>query len=100
MIIRLLIRLLLLGFLGYLLYTFWRCLLAAVTRSNSDTEQEPPPHDEMMVLDPECGNYIHQRDALSRKITGKTRYFCSRECRDAFSNRHYDESTRHPKESI
>jgi len=84
------LRLLLLLLLGYLLYNLGRHLMRAVFhesgRLNGTAEGEGDT--ETMVLDPECGNYIHPRDALSCKVSGRTYHFCSRECRDAFCGRH------------
>jgi YHS domain-containing protein len=88
MIIRLLIRLLLIGLLAYLVYTLWRSLLAAFTRS--DGGQPPvtrPEVGEPMVLDPQCGTHIPRSDALTGSVKGRTYHFCSRECRDAFCAR-------------
>lgn len=84
MIIRLLIRLILIGFLAYLVYTLWRSLIDAVKRSSEDNNQERSGRNETMVLDPQCGTHIPLNDALSRTVGGRTYHFCSRECRDAF----------------
>ncbi len=87
-------RLLLLVLLGYLLYNFGRSLFSAFFCENDEAERGSAGKKgdaEAMVLDPECGNYIHPRDALSCKVAGKTHHFCSRECRDTFCNRHRDE---------
>jgi len=87
-------RLLLLALLGYLLYNFGRSLFSAFFCENEEAEEEGKGKRgdaETMVLDPECGNYIHPRDALTGKVAGRTHQFCSRECRDAFCNRHRDE---------
>ncbi|OGR35426.1 MAG: hypothetical protein A2091_01740, partial [Desulfuromonadales bacterium GWD2_61_12] len=87
--------------LGYLLYNLGRCLLKAVFPGNAEGEAAAPDGKgevEPMVLDLECGNYIHPRDALTRSVAGQTYYFCSRECRDAFCERHRDEPTCSSKE--
>jgi len=94
-------RLLLLTVLGYLLYNLGRSLYCAVFRENCETKKADDENEgeaETTVLDLECGNYIHPRDALTRKVAGQTYYFCSRECRDAFCGRHRDEPTCRNKE--
>ena len=89
MIVRLLIRLLLIGLLAYLVYTLWRSLLGAVSGGSSDHTAPRQPRDgEPMVLDPQCGTHIPRSDALARTIDGRTYHFCSRECRDAFVAKH------------
>jgi uncharacterized protein len=45
--------------------------------------QQPPITDEL-VQDPVCGVYCPKRDALSFNWQGKTYYFCSDKCRQAF----------------
>ncbi|MGB5985048.1 MAG: hypothetical protein WBG37_07065 [Desulfobacterales bacterium] len=37
-----------------------------------------------MVQDPQCGVYFPRREAVALQHAGKTLYFCSPECRDAF----------------
>jgi uncharacterized protein len=38
-----------------------------------------------MVEDPVCRTYIPKSSAVQKTISGKTYYFCSRKCADAFS---------------
>ncbi|PIE71022.1 MAG: transcriptional regulator [Deltaproteobacteria bacterium] len=37
-----------------------------------------------MVKDPVCNVYVPKREAIREQVNGKTYYFCSPECRDAF----------------
>ena len=83
MLLRGLVRLALIALLVCLLYRFYLALRHAFRHS------EPPPPDRpaqpsTMVLDPECGNYIHEEDALHAEVAGRRCHFCSRECRDAY----------------
>ena len=39
---------------------------------------------EDMVQDPECGTYVPLGDAYKAKINGKTLYFCSKACCEAY----------------
>jgi YHS domain-containing protein len=41
--------------------------------------------DEKMVIDPHCHVYIPKREAITAKIAGKTVYFCSKECKEKYS---------------
>jgi len=79
--IRFLIFLLLI-FLGYTLFDMIRRSLTGQGR------REKPPQKtrlgEDMVRDPHCGTYLPVSDAVSARIEGKTHYFCSKECRDAY----------------
>jgi YHS domain-containing protein len=38
-----------------------------------------------MVIDPHCHVYIPKREAITAKIAGKTVYFCSKECKEKYS---------------
>jgi len=60
-----------------------RSLFHAARQRESD-HAERPRHGEEMVLDPECGTHIPRSDALSAQVAGTSRFFCSRECRDAY----------------
>lgn len=83
LLLRILLRLALVVLLGYLLYRFYLALRHAFRQSESQ-QSEKRKQAAMMVLDPECGNYIHENDALHADIAGKRHHFCSRECRDAY----------------
>ncbi|MBU1275561.1 MAG: YHS domain-containing protein [Proteobacteria bacterium] len=39
---------------------------------------------DVMVQDPQCGTYLPKQEAFSAWIDGQERFFCSKECRDAF----------------
>lgn len=87
MLLRALVRLALIALLIYLLYRFYLALRHAFRHS----EPHPPdPHarPSTMVLDPECGNYVHEYDALRADVDGRPLHFCSRECRDAYLRKH------------
>ena len=40
--------------------------------------------DDLMVKDPYCRTYVLKREALRVEQHGKTLYFCSDKCRDAY----------------
>ncbi len=53
------------------------------TRMRSGSAQ-PDEIDNLMVQDLNCQTYIPKKDAVLAEQNGKTFYFCSRECRDAY----------------
>lgn len=78
-----LIRLLLLVILFLLLKRLWTSLCGAVRDEGGlppRNETSPQP----MVRDPECGLHLPLPDALTVQTEKGLRYFCSRECRDAY----------------
>jgi len=50
----------------------------------ADKSAAPEKEGEEMVLDPVCNSYIPLSSALSLYDEGRTRYFCTAECRDKF----------------
>ena len=40
-----------------------------------------------LVRDPVCGTFVQQSRALAVHAGGRTHYFCSEKCRDAFGER-------------
>lgn len=88
LILRALIRLALLGLLAYLVYRLLRSLFHAVRQPDESGHGAHHRAGEEMVLDPECGTHIPLSDALSAQVAGAKRYFCSRECREAYLRKH------------
>jgi len=39
---------------------------------------------DVMVQDPQCGTYVPRHEAISAKVEGAERFFCSKQCRDAY----------------
>jgi YHS domain-containing protein len=78
------IKLLILGLLGFLAYTFF----VAISRSVTGGKKEVPPpktrQGEDMVQDPQCGTYVPRGDAVAKTVGGQKHYFCSARCRDEF----------------
>ena len=66
-------RYLLLLVLLYILYRLWRWLKG--------------PEEGELVKDPNCGVYIPKGKALRVDIGGRTLYFCSRRCLEAYRHR-------------
>ena len=79
------IRLLLLALLFFVAYTFSSVLLRLSPRRRQG--QRPPEKTSEgapMVQDPHCGTYVPRSEAVVKNIGGRKRYFCSKECRDAY----------------
>ncbi len=79
-------RLLLLALLAYIVYAVLRSWLGLLPPRRRSV---PPPkvrggRGEEMVRDPHCGTYLPRGDALTKSVGGRTRYFCSQKCRDAY----------------
>lgn len=50
-------------------------------------QAQPKPASGEMVLDPECKTYILKESAVTRRIGGRARHFCSKECAAAHAAR-------------
>lgn len=77
-------RLLLLALLIYLGYVFCRAFFRALPGRRPGPPPAKTRGGEEMVRDPRCGTFVPRGDALTKTVGGKTHYFCSRECRDAY----------------
>jgi YHS domain-containing protein len=81
-----LVRLLIWGLLGFVIYTVYQ----AVRRALSAPGRRPPEktsRGEEMVQDPQCGTYLPKSEACPVQIDGRIIYFCSPECQQAYRNR-------------
>ncbi len=49
--------------------------------------QQPPsvPAGGELKKDPVCGTYVSAAVSLTRKVNGQVYYFCSKECRDSYT---------------
>lgn len=82
--IRLLILALLI-FLGYTLVTaVLRSLPGRRPQDSKNGNDARAGRGEEMVKDPHCGTYVPRGEAIEGAVRGKTHYFCSRDCRDAY----------------
>lgn len=77
------IRLLLYGLLAYIGYRFFVSLLSSPKRP---TVQKQGAKDGAAAthLDPVCGIYVSEDDAIIGRLDGKRHYFCSHECLEKF----------------
>lgn len=80
MFIRGLIRLFYYAVLAYLAWTVYR-LIAGAGRKKARQPGSSPRLKGRMVKDEVCGLYLPKENALTERIGGRERYFCSKECR-------------------
>jgi uncharacterized protein len=78
------IRLLLLALLFFLGYSLYDVIFRPLSGRGKPLPKEKTSQGEDMVRDPQCGVYIPRGDAIEKVVNGKKRFFCSRECLDAF----------------
>lgn len=81
-----LVRLLIWALMGFVIYTVYQ----AVRRALGAPRQHPPEKSsrgEEMVKDPHCGTYLPKSEACPVEIDGRTVYFCSPECQQAYQQR-------------
>jgi uncharacterized protein len=75
-------KIILYGFLIYLVYLLYRFFkaLSSVKKTHSSQKRLSG----LMVKDEHCNTYLPQEDAVKEVIDGKEYYFCSNECRQKF----------------
>ncbi len=70
---------------GLFIYLLWKVLFPDHRHPQNKEPQDVKM--EVMVHDPNCNTFIPRPEALSKKIDGKTHYFCSRKCMKEFRAR-------------
>ena len=89
-----LLRLLILAVVVVLVYRAAKKWFGTGQHSASgNSARTPETVDDEMILDPECGVYFPQRDAVSLTEGNQVYYFCSNACRDRYLARHSDEAS-------
>jgi uncharacterized protein len=82
-------RLLLLAVIIYLGWRLFKNYFLAIPKQGTDISSGARSRrGEEMVLDPQCGTYLPRGDALEGRVAGEKQYFCSKECRTAYQERH------------
>ena len=61
---------------------------AALSTYRGGEQRAPRIPGEEMVQDPQCRTYVVKGRALARRIGGRTTYFCSAGCADAYERDH------------
>lgn len=82
------LRLLLLAIIIYLGYRLFKSYFLEIPKKGTDISTARSPRGEEMVLDPQCGTYVPRGDALEGTVDGQKHYFCSKECRKTYQDRH------------
>jgi len=71
-----------------LLFWLFSALVKLFRGSSRRRSARPAPEKteagEEMVQDPHCGTYVPRSLAVEKVIEGRTCYFCSEKCRDAY----------------
>jgi uncharacterized protein len=79
------IKLLILFLIGYLALKAVRGVFGHTPQTRMPSGYgQPDESDDLMVQDLNCLTYISKRDAVRAEQSGKTLYFCSEKCRDAY----------------
>lgn len=78
------IKLLILGLLGFLAYTFFTAVTRSMPGGKKDVPRPKSRQGEDMVQDPQCGTFVPRGDAVEKTVRGQKYYFCSARCRDEF----------------
>ncbi len=81
------VRLLLLGVVGFLLYLLLRAAVAAFLagfRGPARPAGAPRAIRDELVKDPVCETYVPRRSAVARTVASATYYFCSTACAEKF----------------
>ncbi len=82
-------RLILIAVLVMIAYFTVKSFFRPVKKPKPKPDLPSPGKDDAseMVQDPECGTYIPIESADKAVINGRTYYFCSQECREAFQRK-------------
>ncbi|RJQ85536.1 MAG: hypothetical protein C4519_03195 [Desulfobacteraceae bacterium] len=79
------IRLLILIIIAVVAYRAVKSWLGGPSRQQVRKDGRVPlKADDVMIQDPQCGVYFARRDAVEFNENGKTLYFCSQACKDAY----------------
>ena len=71
-------------YLGYRAVKSW--MLPGAPSRDAVSGQKASEIDDVMVKDPFCDTYLPKRDGVQLKHQGEDLFFCSRECRDQFTD--------------
>ncbi len=73
-----------------LLYYAAKSAIRSVINANAGTERKDRLPGDEMVLDPECNTYVVKHRAVSRRIDGKTYYFCTEACAKKYGRKKHE----------
>lgn len=79
------IRLIILGLLVYFGYRFLKAKGFTLLKTTAESDPHPASQKETeLIRDPQCGTYFLRGRGTKARIEGRTLYFCSEACRDAY----------------
>ncbi len=78
------IRLLLYGFIIYVVYRLLRSWAGSLTAPNEDIDRVPRSDNTELIQDPQCGTYFLKQQGVVARVDGQKLFFCSEQCRDAY----------------
>ena len=78
-------------YLGYRAVKSW--MLPGAQSRDAVSGQNAGEIDDVMVKDPFCDTYFPKRNGVRLRHRGEDLFFCSRECRDKFTDSLKEEST-------
>ena len=80
------LKLILFAVFFYLLFKFFRVFTLKPPKKKRPPQTNTPGIVNEMVQDPVCKVYVPKNSSLSIHNSGKTYYFCSKECMDKFKS--------------
>jgi YHS domain-containing protein len=88
-----LIRLVIFGFLIYLIYRLakWMIMSPGIKGQNMEGHQVPATQGEDLVEDPYCHIYVPVSQAHKAAVDGRDLYFCSEKCLEKYLSEHSSE---------
>lgn len=82
------IRLAFYAILIYVGYRFLKSLGGGLLRPESPPERDGAAAEAELIKDPQCGAYFLKEMGVAAKVHGKSVFFCSAACRDAYLRNH------------
>jgi YHS domain-containing protein len=82
------IRLLLYGFIIYVVYRVVKSWAKSVTGPDRNVDSVARSDNTELIRDPQCGTYFLRQQGVDARVDGQTLFFCSEQCRDAFLREH------------
>lgn len=83
-----LIRLLLIVFFLWLVFSGVRRLLLSSPVPRRSRSPRKEQEGMLMTQDPQCGRFVAEREAVRASFQGQVLSFCSPECRDLYARAH------------
>lgn len=83
------IRILIFSILIYVAYRILKFAVISLLKLRDQTPgDEVSPTDTELIQDPQCNTYFLRQQGIAGRVKGKTFYFCSQKCRDAYLRKH------------